>query len=447
MTAVGLTDVFKYGSKFLGYLLVVVVLGGGLLAAGASLTALGGGSLTDPSVSTLTDTRIAVGSLLTVAGVVVTLIGTFGLAHKFAADALATGLAQSGAFGASAAEAATADASAESDADEDVEGDAGVEAAEESLEDESDEPADEEAAPDQSAVDVPTAESAGTTRQTATDVPSGDQVRSVPSARPGPRAESSPSAPDSPGGRDRSVEAARATTDDDGPADAQPGDHPEPDDTGGTTSVPETQPAGSPAGEGDADASATEVAETGPGRIESGSAPADAGAADDHAGPVGEDDPVRDDEPAEPESREWTPPDPAEFEQPADDPGADAGDSPVDAGGSAANAGEPTPDADEEPDAWGAEPATGDDGSGSRTWDEVQADSSVGGTGGPSDPEDVGATAGGNEDVGFGDDAAAGASADPVDDLEEDRTLADEGVGSFEVESDDDPLSDALSEE
>lgn len=91
MSTAGLSDVYQYGVRFVGYLLVVSLVGGAFVAAGGALGAdliaatLGGGA-----ASTATGTAVAAVAL-TAIGALLLLSGLFGLAHKLVADAALTG--------------------------------------------------------------------------------------------------------------------------------------------------------------------------------------------------------------------------------------------------------------------------------------------------------------------------------------------------------------------
>jgi hypothetical protein len=91
--AVGLKDVFSYGLRFVGYLSLVVLVGGGLLVAGfafgfSAVLDAGLGALTDPSQLTAT---LAGGAVVSVVGAVTLVSGVVGLLHKLVADAAMTG--------------------------------------------------------------------------------------------------------------------------------------------------------------------------------------------------------------------------------------------------------------------------------------------------------------------------------------------------------------------
>lgn len=92
MAAVGLADAFRYGTKYLGYLAVVLTVGVALVGAGAYLVALGGASLLGLSTATITIPQVAAGAILAVLGALVTVVGLIGMAFKFLADAAMVGV-------------------------------------------------------------------------------------------------------------------------------------------------------------------------------------------------------------------------------------------------------------------------------------------------------------------------------------------------------------------
>lgn len=96
--AVGLKDVFSYGLRFVGYLSLVVLVGGGLLVAGfafgfSAVLGAGAAALTDPSqlVAQISMTNLVLGAVFTVAGGVTLVSGLIGILHKLVADAAMTG--------------------------------------------------------------------------------------------------------------------------------------------------------------------------------------------------------------------------------------------------------------------------------------------------------------------------------------------------------------------
>jgi len=96
MSAAGLSDVYRYGARFVGYLALAIILGGVFVAAGIAVgfsAIVGAGSLTNPSqFLTQLSPGTLVGSLVLVGiGVVVALVGVAGLLYKLIADASMTG--------------------------------------------------------------------------------------------------------------------------------------------------------------------------------------------------------------------------------------------------------------------------------------------------------------------------------------------------------------------
>lgn len=99
MSAAGLTDVYRYGARFVGYLVLSVILGGlfvgGGIALGANsiITALASGPATDPAgiLSSLSLGSLLGALVLVAIGIVVTLTGVVGLVHKLIADASQVG--------------------------------------------------------------------------------------------------------------------------------------------------------------------------------------------------------------------------------------------------------------------------------------------------------------------------------------------------------------------
>ncbi|MBX0294482.1 hypothetical protein [Haloarcula nitratireducens] len=87
MSAVSLLDVYRYGTRFVGYFLVVSVVGGAFVGIGM---VLGASSATSPTVET---NRALLGVAVAGIGVLLTLSGLFGLAHKLVADATRVGAA------------------------------------------------------------------------------------------------------------------------------------------------------------------------------------------------------------------------------------------------------------------------------------------------------------------------------------------------------------------
>jgi len=93
MTAIRSVDSLKYGVRLFGYLLTVLVVGGGLLALGLELgyseaTDLAGAG----TLSTISTTDLAAGGVLSFLGSFVLLTGLFGVVHKLVADSVAVGV-------------------------------------------------------------------------------------------------------------------------------------------------------------------------------------------------------------------------------------------------------------------------------------------------------------------------------------------------------------------
>lgn len=89
MTTISIVDGLKYGFKFLGLSLALVLLSGAFLAGGAALAGTG----LDAQAPMESDaTSVAAGALLTLVGVLGLYGGTFGLLHKFIADSVGAGV-------------------------------------------------------------------------------------------------------------------------------------------------------------------------------------------------------------------------------------------------------------------------------------------------------------------------------------------------------------------
>ncbi|SFS05688.1 hypothetical protein SAMN05216559_2903 [Halomicrobium zhouii] len=432
MVAVGLPGVFTYGAKFLGYLVAVVVAAGVLVAAGVALAATAGLNLAAPSLGSLATGSAIAGAVLALLGVVVGLSGLFGLVHKLLADAVAVAVASSAASTASTSEDATSeDAADENDTDEETA--TGEDA--ESID--ADQPA---VAADAEETPLDGGDSTGTVADDpATDRPVDDGV-----AGNRPAAESN--APAAPGAQPGIDEPSTADDSGQQPADdavsspsrADVESHPHADDF-----VDES----SPSGDWTDSKYATGTRQEGIPAEQAASA--DTAAGDDGVstgeGSTGVEDQDR---------AEWTPPDPAEFEQSTDETPAD---------GTAHTPEDETAVADVE-----SQPEDE-----VRTWDDVQSASDGNGIETERETTDVGQTEPAAseptdavdlpDDDGSdglfaqdepnvaepepdetGDDDGATPAVDE-DDEDDDLTLADEGVSSFEVDGDDDPLGDRLS--
>lgn len=405
MAAVGLSGVFKYGGKFLGYVVAVVLAGGVLVGSGAFLAATGGVNLSDPSIGSVATSRAIAGAVLVALGGLISLSGLFGLAHKLLADAAATAVESATPAPATSTVAEEADEDAE--AQEAADGDELVESAEPTVADEGEVPTGHESPP-----------SIGDERPETTDPTATEPA--VPESTPGERAESEPASTDSGGQSGPDDYVDQSATDEDW-TDSKYATGTQPDDVDGPGAT----------GANDDDETAFNGDET---EIE------DAGRS------------------------EWTPPDPSEFEQSAET--ADEA------------AAEPVPGpTDEEAPREGAGDQPEDE---VRTWDDVRNASSGDGIEAEKATTDVDQAAAvrddstederdiadlvGEEDASrepatrdepnFADDRPVAeedaedsiqVEADEHEDADDDdQTLADEGVTSFEVKADDDPLGDRL---
>jgi hypothetical protein len=380
MSAAGLSDVYRYGVRFVGYLLVVTLVGSAFIVGGAILgeqllPTVGGGDTTATS-------NVAAIALFAI-GVLLLLSGLFGLAYKLVADATMAGVAQGRAVGRGVT--ASDDGSKTDDEDARSAGTAETAAVTETADDESaettggaaDPPSDDgEPAPDQpaTAADDATAEA-----QTVVEEPSEppEQPADSQDAQSDSPASSEPT-PDQP---DAWVADEDPLTTDEPVADEEPLATDEPVDAGGAN---------------EADAPPLELSETNEWADQS---------ATETAAP-GEDDEATASDETQPE--EWSPPDPSEFEtEPADE--SDDGDG---------TPGWDTADGDEEsPD-------------GPRTADDLFGEATDDGE----DGEDVSNL--------FATDDTDPSPADESD-TEETTDGSGEG-SPFETNSDSDPLSDAL---
>jgi hypothetical protein len=117
MTTVGFREIYRYGGRFVGYLLVVGGLAGAFVVAGGYLASRAM-DLTDPSVAALGQTQAALGVALMAVGVVLGAVGLLGLAHKLLTESLAVALAA--AVGDQSAGSAETPAEASVRADEDT---------------------------------------------------------------------------------------------------------------------------------------------------------------------------------------------------------------------------------------------------------------------------------------------------------------------------------------
>ncbi|MCU4799645.1 hypothetical protein OB920_04580 [Halobacteria archaeon HArc-gm2] len=426
MVAVGLPGVFKYGAKFLGYLVAVVVVAGVFVVAGVAVAATGGLNLAAPSLASLATGSAIAGALLALLGVVVGLSGLFGLVHKLLADAAAV---------------AVASTTGTTVTDTSIEGEGDVDADEAAADDESPDADQPAAAPEADETPLDGEDTTGTvTGEPATDRPVDDAAHRDPPEPP--TSEPAPSAGQPDGGPPSGAEGPdQQAMDGAGPSPSRTDveSHPYADDF-----VDESSAA-------DDWTDSKYATGTQAGDVEEPAASTDSGSPGDDTG-----DAVS--ETADQDRAEWTPPDPAEFEQssePAEDPAPDrraetATDEPV-----------------------GAVDADSSSDDAVRTWDDVQSASDGNGIETERETTDVGQTEpaasestdavdlpddDGSDDLfaqdepnftdpepdETGDDDGA-TPEDDEDDEDDDLTLADEGVSSFEVDGDDDPLGDRLS--
>lgn len=100
MSAADLSDVYKYGVRFIGYLVAVTLVGGIIVAAGvgvgfSALFSADPTAATDPArlLAQISFTNIVIGVVIIAVGVVVSLTGLVGLLYKLIADATMTGAA------------------------------------------------------------------------------------------------------------------------------------------------------------------------------------------------------------------------------------------------------------------------------------------------------------------------------------------------------------------
>lgn len=89
MTAIRSVDSFKYGARLFAYLLVVVLVGGGLLGLGWEIGYSDAQALLDSSG--YNSAELAGGAVLAALGGFVLLTGLFGLVHKLIADSVTAG--------------------------------------------------------------------------------------------------------------------------------------------------------------------------------------------------------------------------------------------------------------------------------------------------------------------------------------------------------------------
>lgn len=267
MSAAGLSDVYRYGVRFVGYLLAVTLAAGVFVAGGA----LAGGSVltdvADGGAAAATTGPLVAGIALIAIGVLLFLSGLSGLVYKLIADAAMAGVAQGRAVELPAA------GGEEADAADDGEGAAAGAAAAGTVA--ADTP--DEESPADGAEDATDPEQDLGEEESADDVTATTDEQTVVEASPEP--EDQPSAPGN--GADSPTEAA-ATND-------------QPDDWAADDGSGADEPSS-------ASTSADEWVDQSSGEV------ASAGEADTTDG---------DEEPAgtaQTEPEEWSPPDPSEFE-------------------------------------------------------------------------------------------------------------------------------------
>lgn len=436
MAAVGLSDVFKYGATFLGYLVAVVVAAGVVVGGGAYLASTGGVSLGTPSLDSLTNYRAIAGMGIVAVGGLIALSGLFGLVHKLAADAGSAAVVAAARSDtelvAGSPSSAVDDGSSEADDESETTDASGADDPAES--DESPVADEGAAAPGDgegvAAANQPVVNDHGdeqdvpgepTVPETDEPGPSRTRTDATPATEAGTDGDESPSFAEEP------PETTDPSSSGSVPTDATPNREPGPDATGisaaeeigvddgasETTTDEEEDWTGSEYATGAHQEEREDGEDTHADRASTGSETSTGSGdarADDDAGP-----------------KEWTPPDPAEFDQPeetADDVGTEDETAPVEAGTD-----------------WDGEPATQPT-EADRTWDDVRSSASSAGI--DAEPaSDVGDESPDRDGMQSAEPADVGeAESDAEED--DDATLADEGVSSFEVEADDDPLGDRL---
>ena len=385
MSAVGLSDLYRYGARFVGYGLVVTAAGGAFVAGGY---VLGASDISTQAASNEALLGIAAGAI----GVLLVLSGLVGLVYKLIADAVMAGTAaalRTRAADAEAAAAATDGSATEEAQTEETETDdtakpvpAGAPAA-----DEPDAPAEE---PSATAETEPTTEPAEPTVE-----------------NPQPTAESEHVAEES----QPTADAEASMSDDDGAEPAEPAAEEPPQAAPAADDGADEPAAGDGADESTDDQPESATAES----VDlfedaEGSEPTEAAERDAEAPP-----------------QEWSPPDPSEFERSESvEPSTD-------------DAAETDGDQDDEFDGW--------DTAGT---EETESDADAPRTAADlfGDPE--GGTSPGDQSAEGGDEQSDKRLIDDGDveePADEETTLADEGVEGFDVDSDSDPLSDALDDE
>jgi hypothetical protein len=446
MSAVGLTDVYRYGTRLLGTLLVVAGVGGGLIAAGYVL--IQNGSL--DSLSGTAGYRAVLGIVVGALGGLLLLSGLLGLCHKLVADATMTGT-----LAAQAAQRDVSDAAADSSTAGDRTATAGSASPAAQSAATAEDPTSDPADPEGSRETDPTATEPATGDAEAPE-PVADSETAEPVAdsdtagESGVRAATDQSGPTTAAAPSDTAEAP-VTEADDGPATAaNDGPVPEADDAPETVAddAPATDsspPAGDDPLAGEDTTETPPADETTPQSDGDATAPGSAGQddrtpshqpAESVAGPGSEtagETPVADESVEEPETspgpQEWTPPDPAEFDTQSED--------------ATATDDEPAPAEEWANETESAGVAGADEADAVTEDTRLLDDAGESDTDGPRTAEDLFGGADGQPDAGADGEAAS----QDADATAEDSTLADEGVAGFDVSSDDDPLSDPLDDE
>lgn len=381
MSAVGLSDLYRYGTRFVGYGLVVTAAGGAFVAGGY---VLGATDISPQVASNEALLGIAAGAI----GVLLALSGLVGLVYKLIADAVMAGTA-------AALSAQTADAEEPAAANEPT----------------------EESETEDATKAVPAA-------APADDEPDAPADESSPPAEPEPTAEE-PTQPTAEAEQD--IEEPEPTTE---PEEAtQPTAEAEQD-------IEESQPTA------DAEASAVDdggepVAEESQPVEETADEQSETATAESVDLFEGAEETAAEDREAEAPPQEWSPPDPSEFERSESvEPSVDDDET------------DDTPDDDgetsEAPDDDETDGAAGDEFDG---WDTPESESDA------SSPRTAADLFGDSGEVDSTEQSAeeTGTQSDKRliddDDTDGEETLADEGVEGFDVDSDSDPLSDALDDE
>jgi hypothetical protein len=400
MAAVGLSGVFKYGGKFLGYVAAVVLAAGVFVGGGAFFAVTGGVNSSNPSLASLSTGRALLGVVLMIIGGGLSLAGLFGLAHKLLADAAAAARAAP----ATASQASTSETEADEEADDPEESTTEGETTESST-DEDDAPG-TDAEPTDRPEQSPAGESPAPSKSPPDGTVAADGVQAS---------------------RTDGTAQAGASTDDYVDESASDEDWTESKYATGTQPAADDDATGANGSAAQEEAQA-EWTPPDPSEFEQ-STPDDADEAAVEPSPAASSEssetPPAEDQGGDGDVRTWD-----DVRSASSGSGIEADRGSVDVDQSAPVSDEPT----------GAEDIVGGD--------EVPRDPvSQDGTRDPV-PEDEPSFAGEESVEGsLGEDPAPAAGDETETDQEEDddATLADEGVSSFEVEDDDDPLGDRLS--